>query len=115
MFCLHHQNGRIRVWRHRGERILTACICLRHTGPSPGVMIWGVIGYTSWSLLVRIEGTLNGARYLSFVPLPVALHFIQALRNPMFQHYNERPHVIGIVWTFLDKENIRLFPLPARS
>ncbi|GFY19149.1 uncharacterized protein TNCV_4225131 [Trichonephila clavipes] len=44
-------------------------VCIRHrdTGPSPGVVIWGVIGYTSRSPLVRIEGTLNSARYISGV------------------------------------------------
>ncbi|GFX40212.1 hypothetical protein TNCV_4318471 [Trichonephila clavipes] len=28
-----------------------ACIRLRYTGPSPGVMIWGAIGYTSRSIV----------------------------------------------------------------
>ncbi|GFV48433.1 transposable element Tcb1 transposase [Trichonephila clavipes] len=50
-FCLQHPVCRIRVWRHRGERTLTACIRHRHTGPSPGMMIWGAIGYTSRSSL----------------------------------------------------------------
>ncbi|GFV39732.1 transposable element Tcb1 transposase [Trichonephila clavipes] len=66
-FCLQHHYGRIRVWRHRGDCTLAACICHRHTGPSPGVMSWDVIGYTSRSLLVRIDGTLNSARYISSV------------------------------------------------
>ncbi|GFV89320.1 uncharacterized protein TNCV_4151401 [Trichonephila clavipes] len=38
-FCLWHQDGRIRVQRHRGERTLAACIRHRHTGPSFGMMI----------------------------------------------------------------------------
>ncbi|GFU06194.1 uncharacterized protein TNCV_4765041 [Trichonephila clavipes] len=37
---IHPQNGRIRVWQCRGERILTACISHCHTGPSPGVIVW---------------------------------------------------------------------------
>ncbi|KFM72847.1 hypothetical protein X975_27022, partial [Stegodyphus mimosarum] len=24
-FCLQHYDGRIRVWRHRGERMLNSC------------------------------------------------------------------------------------------
>ncbi|GFT46782.1 odorant receptor [Trichonephila clavipes] len=44
---------------------LATCIHLRHTGPSPSVMVWGAIGYTSRSPLVRIDGTLNSARYIS--------------------------------------------------
>ncbi|GFU49885.1 transposable element Tcb1 transposase [Trichonephila clavipes] len=38
-----------------------------------------------------------------------------AQRNPTFQQDKARPHVTGIVLTFLHKVNARLFPLPARS
>ncbi|GFV28505.1 hypothetical protein TNCV_3984561 [Trichonephila clavipes] len=38
MFCLKHQVGGIRVWRHHGEHTLTAGILHRHTAPSPGMM-----------------------------------------------------------------------------
>ncbi|PRD32343.1 UNVERIFIED_CONTAM: Transposable element Tcb1 transposase [Trichonephila clavipes] len=110
-----HQVRRIRIRWHRNERILAACIRLRHTGPSPDVTVWGAIGYTSRSPLVRIEGTLNSACYISGVLRPVGLHFTRALRNPTFQQDNARPHVTGIVRTFLDTENVRLFPLPTRS
>ncbi|GFV41177.1 transposable element Tcb1 transposase [Trichonephila clavipes] len=36
--CLQHHDGRIRVWRHRGERMLNSCVMHRHTGPAPGFM-----------------------------------------------------------------------------
>ncbi|GFV08022.1 transposable element Tcb1 transposase [Trichonephila clavipes] len=36
---LQHNDGRIRVWIHRGERMLNNCIMHRHTGPAPGIMI----------------------------------------------------------------------------
>ncbi|GFW08953.1 nuclear distribution protein nudE homolog 1-A [Trichonephila clavipes] len=36
--CLQHHDGQIRVWRHRGERMLNSCIMHRHTGPAPGIM-----------------------------------------------------------------------------
>ncbi|GFU78830.1 transposable element Tcb1 transposase [Trichonephila clavipes] len=60
--CLQHHDGRIRVWRHRGERMLNSCIMHRHTGPTPGIMVWGGIGYHSHTPLVRIAGTLNNQR-----------------------------------------------------
>ncbi|PRD36915.1 UNVERIFIED_CONTAM: hypothetical protein NCL1_07082 [Trichonephila clavipes] len=34
-----HRDGRFRVWWHRGGRTLVVCICLCHTGPSPGEMV----------------------------------------------------------------------------
>ncbi|GFU02136.1 uncharacterized protein TNCV_533441 [Trichonephila clavipes] len=37
--CLQHHDGRIRVWRHRGERRLISCVTHRHTGPAPSIMI----------------------------------------------------------------------------
>ncbi|GFX39541.1 transposable element Tcb1 transposase [Trichonephila clavipes] len=57
--CLQHHDGRIRVWRHRGERMLNSTIMHRHTGPASGIMVWGGIGYHPRNPLVRIAGTLN--------------------------------------------------------
>ncbi|GFX80779.1 transposable element Tcb1 transposase [Trichonephila clavipes] len=35
---LQHHDGRIRVWRHRGERMLSSCVMYRHIGPARGIM-----------------------------------------------------------------------------
>ncbi|GFT31991.1 transposable element Tcb1 transposase [Trichonephila clavipes] len=35
--CLQHHDDLIRVWRHRGERMLNSCVTHRHTGPAPGM------------------------------------------------------------------------------
>ncbi|GFV60767.1 transposable element Tcb1 transposase [Trichonephila clavipes] len=37
--CLQHHDGRIRDWRHRGDRMLNSCDMPRHTSPAPGIMI----------------------------------------------------------------------------
>ncbi|GFW08798.1 transposable element Tcb1 transposase [Trichonephila clavipes] len=50
--CLQHHDGRIRVWRHRGERMLNSCVMHRHSGPAPGIMVWGGIRYHSRAPLV---------------------------------------------------------------
>ncbi|GFW40467.1 transposable element Tcb1 transposase [Trichonephila clavipes] len=36
--CLQHHDGRIGVWRHRGERMLNSCVIHRHISPAPGIM-----------------------------------------------------------------------------
>ncbi|GFS66398.1 transposable element Tcb1 transposase [Trichonephila clavipes] len=36
--CLQQHDGRIRVWRHRGERMLKSCTMHQHTGPAPSIM-----------------------------------------------------------------------------
>ncbi|UYV61166.1 hypothetical protein LAZ67_1003682 [Cordylochernes scorpioides] len=75
-FCFQHHKSYISVWCHRGEGILPACIRYRHTGLSPGVMLWGAIGYTSRSPLVRIPSNLNSSRYISDLLKPVVVPFI---------------------------------------
>ncbi|GFT28728.1 transposable element Tcb1 transposase [Trichonephila clavipes] len=91
--CLQHHDGRIRVWRHHGERMLNSCVMHRHTGSAPGNMIWGGIGYPSRTPLVRIAGTLNSQQYISEVLEPVILPNLQDLATAIFQQDNARPHV----------------------
>ncbi|GFS56409.1 transposable element Tcb1 transposase [Trichonephila clavipes] len=77
--CLQHHDGRIRVWKHRGERILNSCGMHRHTGSAPGIMVWGGIGYHFRTPLVRIAGTLNSQRYISEVLESGVLPYFQGL------------------------------------
>ncbi|GFV47200.1 transposable element Tcb1 transposase [Trichonephila clavipes] len=74
--CLQLHDGRIRVWRHRGTRMLNSCVMHRDTGPAPGIMVWGGIGYHSRTL-VRIAGSLNSQRYISKVLEPVVFSYLQ--------------------------------------
>ncbi|GFV76074.1 transposable element Tcb1 transposase [Trichonephila clavipes] len=39
--CQQHHDGRIRIWRQRGERMLKNCVMHCHTGPAPGITVWG--------------------------------------------------------------------------
>ncbi|GFU45424.1 transposable element Tcb1 transposase [Trichonephila clavipes] len=41
--CLQHHDGRIRVCKHRGERMLNSCVMHRNTGTAPGIKLWGGI------------------------------------------------------------------------
>ncbi|GFX49831.1 transposable element Tcb1 transposase [Trichonephila clavipes] len=86
--CLQHHDGRIRVWRHRGERTLNSCVMHRHTGPAPGIMAWGGIGYHSRIPIVRVAGTLNSQHYISVVLEPVVLPYLQGLATAIFQQDN---------------------------
>ncbi|GFX11006.1 transposable element Tcb1 transposase [Trichonephila clavipes] len=82
-----YPHGRIRVWRHHGERMLNSCVMHRHTGPAPGVMV------------------------LETVVLPC----LQGLATDIFQQDNARPHVSRIVQKFFINHQIELLPWPARS
>ncbi|GFU23151.1 transposable element Tcb1 transposase [Trichonephila clavipes] len=83
--CLQHHDGRIQVWRHRGERMLNSCVMHHHTGPAPGIMLWNGIGYYSCTPLVRIAGTLITQRYISEELEPVVLPYLQGLVTAIFQ------------------------------
>ncbi|GFY25196.1 transposable element Tcb1 transposase [Trichonephila clavipes] len=93
-----------------GERILNMH---RHTGPAPGIMVRGGIGYHSHSPLVRIAGTLNSQRYISEVLEPVVLPYLQGLATAIFQQDNARPHVARIVQRYFVNPQIELLPWPA--
>ncbi|GFX43102.1 transposable element Tcb1 transposase [Trichonephila clavipes] len=87
----------------------------RHTGPPPGIMVWGGIGYHSRTPLVRITGTLNSQRYISEMLEPVVLPYLQGLATAIFQQDNARPHVARIVQRFFVNHQIEFLPWPARS
>ncbi|GFW00689.1 transposable element Tcb1 transposase [Trichonephila clavipes] len=73
--------------------MLNSCVMHRHTGPAPGIMEWGGIGYRSHTPLLRIAGSLNSQRYNSEVLEPVILPYLQDLATALFQKDNVRPHV----------------------
>ncbi|GFV45611.1 transposable element Tcb1 transposase [Trichonephila clavipes] len=104
--CLQHYDGRIRDWRHRGERMLNGCIMHRHTGPAPGIMAWGGIGYESRTHLVRIAGTLKSQRYISEVLEPDVFPYLQGLATAILQQDNARPHEARDVQKFFVNHQI---------
>ncbi|GFW45387.1 uncharacterized protein TNCV_4734941 [Trichonephila clavipes] len=59
---LWEHDGRIRVRHYAGDRCLPECVIERHSGLTPGVMVWGAISYHEWSNLLRIEGNLINNR-----------------------------------------------------
>ncbi|GFV84187.1 transposable element Tcb1 transposase [Trichonephila clavipes] len=108
--CLKHHDGRIRAWRHRGERRLNSCVMHRHTSRAPGIMAWGGIGYHSRTPVICIAGTLNSHSYISEVLEPVVLPYLQGLATAIFQQDNARPYVAYIVQRFFVNHQIELLP-----
>ncbi|GFV63964.1 transposable element Tcb1 transposase [Trichonephila clavipes] len=90
--------------------MLNICVMQSHTGPAPGIMVWGGIGYPSRTPLVRIASSLNSQRYISEVLQTVVLPYLQGLAAAIFQQDNARPHVPRIVQRFFVNHQIELFP-----
>ncbi|GFV93609.1 transposable element Tcb2 transposase [Trichonephila clavipes] len=61
-FNLSSDNNRVRVLRPRGKRLNPAFALQRHTAPTAGVMVWGVIAYNTRSPLVLIRCTMTAQR-----------------------------------------------------
>ncbi|GFX71918.1 transposable element Tcb1 transposase [Trichonephila clavipes] len=63
----------------------------RPTGPTPGIMVWGGIGYHSRTPLVRIASTLKSQHYICEVLEPVVLPYLpylEGLTTVIFQQDN---------------------------
>ncbi|GFX48194.1 transposable element Tcb1 transposase [Trichonephila clavipes] len=95
--------------------MLKSCVMHRHTGPAPGIMVWGGIGYHSHSPLVRITGTLNSQRNIFEVLDLVVLPYLQGLTTGILQQDNARPHVECIVQKFFVNHQIELLLWPVPS
>ncbi|GFX72282.1 transposable element Tcb1 transposase [Trichonephila clavipes] len=83
----------------------------RRTGPAPGTMAWGGIGFHCRTHLIRIAGTFKSQGYLGDVgardaPIHSAL---------IFQQDNARPHVAHNLQEFFFTHHIELFPLSSCS
>ncbi|GFX56677.1 transposable element Tcb1 transposase [Trichonephila clavipes] len=102
--CLPHHDGRIRVWRLRGERMLNSWVMHLHAGPAPSIMVRVGIGYHSRTPLVLIASTLNSQCYISEVLEPIVLPYLQGLATAIFQQDNAQ-----------DNHQIELLPWPHRS
>ncbi|GBL78096.1 hypothetical protein AVEN_143391-1 [Araneus ventricosus] len=112
-FCLGASDGRVLVRRRPGEILKPTCLRPRHTGPAPGVMVWGAISYDSRSTLVVIPRTLTANLYVSLVIQPVVLPFMNSIQGGVFQQNNARPHTAIVSQHALQSAD--MLPWPARS
>lgn len=78
-FCLRKLDGRVRVWRRRGERFADCCIDKVTPYCGGSVMIWGGISMTGKTRLVVVNGNLNAVNYRDDILRPVAVPFLQTL------------------------------------
>ncbi|GBM96407.1 hypothetical protein AVEN_24713-1 [Araneus ventricosus] len=87
-FCLGASDGRALVRRRPGEHLQQTCLRSRHTGSTPGVMVWGAISYDSRSTLVVIPRTLTANLYVSLVINYVVLPFMNNIQGDVSQQDN---------------------------
>ena len=64
-FNLSHHDGRIRVFRRRGERFADKCLIERDRFEGGSVMVWGDIMGRRKTNLVVLQGNLNAQGYIN--------------------------------------------------
>ncbi|GFX86199.1 transposable element Tc1 transposase [Trichonephila clavipes] len=84
-FQLYPDDHRRRVWRLPGQRANPAFTIACHTGPQPGVMVWGAISFDSRNRLVIIRGTLTAQRCVDDIVRTVLLPFFLQYLGLIFQ------------------------------
>ncbi|GBM78580.1 hypothetical protein AVEN_200711-1 [Araneus ventricosus] len=106
-------DGRVLVRRRPCERLQPTCLRPRHTGPTPGVTVWGATSYGSRSTLVVIPRTLTANLYVGLVIQPVVLPFMNSIQGGVFQQHNACPHAAVVTQHAL--QSVDILPWPARS
>ena len=111
-FNLSHHDGRIQVFRRRGERFADNCLNERGRFGGGSVMVWlGIMGSRKTNLIV-VQGNLNAQGYIKQILQPEAVPFLQRHGPATLMHDNARPHVARICRQFLNKNNVNVLPWP---
>ena len=76
-FNLSHHDGRIRVFRRRGERFADNCLIERDRFGGGSVMVWGGIMGRRKTNLIVVQGNLNAQAYVNQILQPEAVPFLQ--------------------------------------
>ena len=113
-FCLSHGDGRVRVWRRRGERFADACVIQQDRWGGGSVMVWGGIHQRGRTNLIVLNGNLNARRYIDEVLLPEVVPYVRR-HNLSLQQDNARPHSARLTTTFLQQQNVATLPWPPYS
>jgi transposase len=115
-FSLYHSDGRVRVRRRQGERLIDACVQLTDGNRRPSVMVWGAIHHGGRSELVVVDGPLNRHGYIQILRdqmLPWATGVFG--RNFVYVQDNAPPHTARDTAAFLDQQDVEVMDWPARS
>lgn len=115
-FCLRRCDGRIKVWRRRGERYADCCTDRVTAFGGGSVMVWGGISVRGKTDLVIIEGNLTAVRYRDEILEPVAIPYLQNMGpNAILQDDNARPHRARIIGEYLENLGVERMEWPAMS
>lgn len=115
-FRLTRCDGRVRVWRRRGERYEPVAVQEVDRFGLGSVMVWGGISVDYKTDLVLVPGNLNAANYIADI---LEMHVVTAaqIMDPGFilVQDNARVHVANDTMNFLRELEIQAMDWPAMS
>ena len=115
-FNLSVSDGRVKVWRRRGERFADRHIDEVDAYGRGSVMVWAGISIGGKTELVFIEGNLNSRRYIDEILAPHVVPYAGAIGESfVLQDDNARPHRGIIVNEYLENQGITRMDWPAVS
>ena len=115
-FRLDLNDGWVRVWRRRGERLRDECI--KEVTPFGGgsIMVWAGFSAHHRTPLHHVQGNLNGQRYRDEILRPLVVPALQQIcQQAVLQDDNARPHCARVVNTFLQQAGVNRMDWPACS
>lgn len=116
-FLLERHDGRVRVYRRKGERFHACCIQEAANFGRGSVMVWGAMSANHRTSLIRIQGNLTSSRYVAEILQPHILPFMEQ-HGPglVFMQDNAPAHRASSTQSFLNNAGInQLSPWPAHS
>ena len=115
-FTLDFNDGRVRVWRRRGERHRNVAMVPHNRYGGGSVMVWAGITMNDRTDLHVCQGNMTGVYYRDNIVEPIVVPFAQR-HGPgfVFQDDNARPHRARVVLDHLQRRQINNLPWPARS
>ena len=115
-FNLYNNDGRLRVYRRRGERLNDDCLFQREQYGGGSVMVWAGVSLHTKTDLIVVRGNLNAIRYQQEILLPVAIPHLRAGGRGMLLLQDGAPaHTARATQALLLQHNVRQLRLPPKS
>lgn len=113
-FRLFKNDGRVKVWRMRGERYRSDLMLHTSQGQGGSVHVWGAFWYGGRTQLQILEANVNGERYCETIR-----NFLNGdnppPRNWIFQQDNAPAHTSRVVTNYFEEVGVHLLPWPSKS
>ncbi|GBM40893.1 Transposable element Tc1 transposase [Araneus ventricosus] len=118
-FLIYHVDGRVRVRRLPGEKLLPSCTESHTQAGGGGIMIWGTFSWAALGPVVVVEQTMKAANYLNIIAdqMHPYMAFVFPTGNGNFQQDNAPCHKAWIVLEWFEEhtDEFHLISWPPNS